>query len=80
MTKETLVFFVGIFLTLVPFLGIPEVWRQYLIVGLGAFLILVGYALRRSLYLARIDKGNGERGTDSFVETTKPLFSDSELQ
>ncbi len=80
MTKETLVFFAGIVLTLVPFLGIPEVWRQYLIVGLGVLLILVGYALRRSLYLSHIDKGNGERGNDSFVETTKPLFSDPEVQ
>jgi hypothetical protein len=80
MTKETLVFFAGIILILVPFLGIPEVWRQYLIVGLGVLLILVGYALRRALYLARIDRGNGERGADSFVETTKPLFSDPEVQ
>lgn len=80
MTKETLVFFAGIVLVLVPFLGIPELWRQYLIVGLGALLILVGYALRRALYLSRIDRGNGERGTDSFVETTQPLFSDPEVQ
>ena len=80
MTKETLVFFAGIVLVLVPFLGIPELWRQYLIIGLGTLLILTGYALRRALYLSRIDRGNGERGTDSFVETTKPLFSDPEVQ
>ncbi len=80
MTKETFVFFVGIFLTLIPFLGIPEAWRQYIVAILGVLLILVGYALRRALYLSRIDKGNGERGIDSFVETTQPLFEDRELQ
>jgi len=80
MTKETLVFFTGILLTLVPFLGIPETWRQYAVAGFGILLILVGYALRRALYLSRIDKGNGERGIDSFVETTQPLFEDRELK
>ena len=71
MTKETIVFFTGIFLVLVPFLGIPEAWRQYAVAGLGCLLILIGYALRRNLYLVHIDKGNGERGNDSFVETTE---------
>lgn len=80
MTKETLVFVTGMLLTLIPFLGIPEAWRQYAVAGLGFVLILIGYALRRAVYLAKIDKGNGERGTDSFVETTEPLFKDSELQ
>jgi hypothetical protein len=78
MSKETLVFLLGIFLTLVPFLGVPEAWRQYAIAAIGAVLVLIGYMLRRSLYLARIDRGNGERGTDSFVETTEPLFQDRE--
>ncbi len=80
MTKETLVFFSGILLTLAPFLGIPEAWRQYVIAGLGILLIIVGYLLRRAVYLAKIDHGNGERGIDSFVETTEPLFKETELQ
>lgn len=80
MSKETLVFLLGIFLTLIPFLGIPEAWRQYAIAAAGAILVLIGYMLRRALYLARIDKGNGERGTDSFVETTESLFTDREVQ
>jgi phosphotransferase system glucose/maltose/N-acetylglucosamine-specific IIC component len=80
MTKETFVFFSGIFLTLVPFLGLPEAWRQYAVAVVGILLIIVGYVLRRVVYLARIDKGNGERGTDSFVETTQPLFEDHELK
>lgn len=72
--KETTVFVFGILLTIIPFLGIPLLWRQYAIVALGALLILVGYALRRRAFLNKIDKGNGERGTDSFVETTERLF------
>ena len=76
MSKETLVFLFGIFLTVIPFLGVPESWRQYSILGIGVFLIIIGYALRRSVYLTRIDYGNGERGSDSFIETTETLFDD----
>jgi hypothetical protein len=80
MSKETLVFFIGIALTLVPFLGIPEDWKQYAVAISGASLILIGYMLRRALYFTKIDHGNGERGDDSFVETTKQLFTPRELQ
>jgi hypothetical protein len=74
MSKETIVFISGILLTLAPFLGIPESWRTGLVVGLGVILILLGYALRRTTYLSKIDRGNGERGTNAFVETTEKLF------
>ncbi len=57
-----------------PYLGIPSLWKQYLYVGLGAVLLLVGYALRRAQYLREIDLGNGERGGETFVETTQNLF------
>jgi hypothetical protein len=76
MSKETLVFCVGFLLTIIPFLGIPESWRQLIIAGLGGLLILVGYALRRAAFFRRIDRGDGERGIDSFVETTEPLFDE----
>ena len=77
MSKETTVFLLGIILTVVPFLGIPESWRQYAVLGIGIFLILIGYVLRRSVYLSEIDYGNGERGSDSFIETTDSLFDES---
>lgn len=80
MSKETIVFFSGLLLILVPFIGIPATWRQFAVVGLGVILLLVGYALRRSVYFAKIDKGNGERGDDSFVETTEPLFTEVDLK
>lgn len=80
MSKETLVFIFGILLTVTPFLGIPSEWRQYVVMGIGIILILVGYALRRGIYLQKIDHGNGERGGDSFVETTETLFDERELE
>ena len=80
MSKETIVFISGIILTIVPFLGIPLAWRAYAIAALGVLLVFVGYAQRRSLYLKQIERGSGERGTDSFVETTDKLFDDSTIQ
>ena len=74
MSKETLVFVTGLFLMVVPFLGIPEDWRIGIVVFLGAVLIFTGYGLRRTVYLRGIERGNGERATDSFVETTEKLF------
>lgn len=74
MSKETIVFISGVLLTITPFLGVPESWRTKLVVALGVILVLLGYALRRATYLSRIDKGNGERGTNAFVETTEKLF------
>lgn len=80
MTKETTVFVCGIMLTIVPFLGIPSLYKVVLTVGLGVILTLTGYALRRARFLITIDRGNGERAADSFVETTEPLFDERTLQ
>jgi hypothetical protein len=76
MSKQTSVFILGIGLMLAPFLGVPLQWRQYAIAGVGAFLVVVGYMLRRDQYLQSLDHGNGERGNDSFVETTEKLFDE----
>ncbi len=80
MSKETIVFISGILLIIVPFLGVPLKWREYVIAALGVLLTFIGYALRRGLYLKHIERDGGERATDSFVETTDKLFSDSTLQ
>jgi hypothetical protein len=79
MSKETLTFLFGIALLLIPFLGIPEAWKQYIITAIGAILVLVGYALRRDKFLQRIEREGGERATDSFVETTNSLFKEEYL-
>lgn len=76
MSKEMLVFIIGFALTVIPFLGIPESWRQMMVVGCGALLVLLGYLLRRAAFFRRIDRGDGERGIDAFVEKTEPLFDE----
>lgn len=73
-SKESLVFFIGILLAVLPFLGVPEEWRLVGVSVIGVILVCVGYAQRRAVYLEEIDRGNGERGNNSFVETTEKLF------
>lgn len=80
MSKGTLTFLLGILLIVLPYLGIPSVWKQYAYVGLGIILILLGYALRRAQYFREIDRGNGERGSDTFVETTQNLFTTTKTE
>lgn len=80
MSKGTLTFLLGILLVVLPYLGIPSTWKQYAYVGLGIILILLGYALRRAQYFREIDRGNGERGSDTFVETTQNLFTTTKTE
>ena len=75
MSKGTIAFLLGIFLILLPYLGIPSLWKQYTYVALGIILVLLGYALRRAQYFREIDSGNGERNGETFVETTQNLFT-----
>ena len=77
MTKGTFLFFLGLFLIVVPYFGIPSVWKQYIYVGLGILIVLIGYSLRRAQYLRELDLGNGHRGGETFVETTESLFTES---
>ena len=80
MSKGTIAFLLGILLILLPYLGIPSLWKQYAYVGLGIALVLLGYALRRTQYFQEIDNGNGERGGETFVETTQNLFSHAKVE
>lgn len=68
MSRESIIFTLGILLLVIPHLGIPDTWKSYFFIGAGASLVVVGYSLRRAAYLRSIQKENGERGTDSFVE------------
>jgi hypothetical protein len=65
---------------LIPSLGIPLLWKQYILSGMGILLLLIGYMVRRSDYLNTLEAPDGTRSDDTFVETTAPLFSDSKLQ
>ena len=70
MSKESFIIILGIVVILLPSLGIPSQWKTYGFVGVGVLCVLVGYQLRYARYLRSIDRGNGERGSDSFVEST----------
>lgn len=72
MSKESLTVLLGIIVFFTPSLGIPDEWKVYTVTTAGFLLIVIGYLLRRGAYLRRIDKGNGERGTDSFHESDGP--------
>ena len=70
MSRESMIIVIGLAVVFVPSLGIPSEWRQYILLGSGVLLLLLGYSLRRAAFLRTIDYGNGERGTDTFVEST----------
>ena len=68
MKRESLVFFLGFVVALLPFLGIPNLWKRTALAALGGALVLVGYQLRRLAYLRSIEDHTGERKTDVYVE------------
>ena len=74
MRKATLIGLLGLLLTVLPYLGIPETWKMYGTSGAGVTLILLGYLFVRDQIHAESYMGNGERGNESFVETTESLF------
>lgn len=76
MSKESLTLLLGLVVFITPALGVPSAWKEYIIIGAGLLIIILGYLLRRAAYLRSIDRGNGERATDTFVENTKPIEFD----
>ena len=69
MSRESLVLLLGVIIFFTPALVIPETWKVYVTSGAGVLLVIVGYMLRRSAYLRRIERDGGVRETDSFVES-----------
>lgn len=66
MSKETWVIAAGIWLLMVPYLGIPGSWRTTVLVLTGALLILLGFFLR-----AEVLRRTSRRSADHpFVENT----------
>mgnify|MGYP000927871247 CR=1 FL=1 len=74
MRKATLIGLLGLLLIVLPYLGVPEMWKMYSTSGIGVLLLLLGYMLVRDRIHAESDMGNGERGNESYVETTESLF------
>jgi len=68
MSRETIVFVIGILVIIAPHLGVPEEWKSYFFVVIGVSLMVIGYGLRRAAYLRSIKHHTGEHRADSFVE------------
>lgn len=80
MTRESIIFLLGILLFFVPQLGIPADWKQYFYIGTSAILVIIGYTLRRREFLRRTAQANGEQANDSFAESNPSLTSTSDSQ
>lgn len=68
MSRESLVFILGVVVFLTPFLGVTNETKRIIAVIAGVLLIYVGYKLRRAAYFRSIEHKNGERAGDMFVE------------
>ena len=80
-SRESIVFLLGLMVLFTPRLGIPEDWKMYVLSGAGILLIILGYIMRRAAYLRSIEMSDGTRATDSFVESTKKIqFPDKESE
>lgn len=63
MSKEMVVIAVGIWILIIPYLGVPGGWRTTLLLITGVGLMVLGFFLRAEA-LSRV----GRRGHSSFVE------------
>ncbi len=75
MSQESLVFFMGAFVLLAPFLGVPMRWKEWILGILGVLIMVMGYRLRRSRYLRSLETSGGERHSDAFVENKMPIVA-----
>lgn len=70
MSKETFVFILGAFVFFSSFLGLPREYKEWLLIACGVLLMWIGYRLRRTAFLKSLERENGERRNDVFVEST----------
>ncbi len=68
MSRESFVLLTGLVVFFMPYIGIPTRYKEYIFLGTGALLMLVGYSLRRSAFLRSLEDEHGERRSDAFVE------------
>ncbi len=70
MSKESVVFVLGLIVFLTPFLGVPREGKDWILGISGVFLMFLGYQLRRQLFLLTLTKGE-ERKSDAFSESVR---------
>ncbi len=68
MSRESVVFLLGMVLFIAPHLGVPAAWKVYFYTVTSVIIMWCAYSLRRSAYLRSLERENGERTADSFTE------------
>lgn len=71
MTRESLVFSIGIIIFLTPFLGVPRDLKEYVFLACGMILMVVGFMLRRAAFFRSIERERGEHRSDAFSESAE---------
>ena len=69
MSKESLVFALGLVVFATPFVGIPHGWKEYIFIACGVMLMITGFLLRRAAFFRSIEKETGEHRADEFAES-----------
>lgn len=77
MSRESLVFVVGFFVFLIPFLSIPRDFKEWFFIGAGAVLMIIGISLRRRAFFRSLEDESGGRVSDVFAESAKDTHSES---
>lgn len=75
MRKERTLFFIGIWVAILPFLGLPSSWRKVLFILSGCAIIYLAYLFRKETK-ARINIikiSNSEQIMESFVDNINDL-------
>ncbi len=80
MSRESFVFVVGFLVFFTPYLGIPTRFKEYIFIGSGVLLMLLGYSLRRSAFLRSLEDEHGERRSEVFFEYNGKREQPIELQ
>jgi hypothetical protein len=66
MSKELTVVALGVWVIIVPFLGVPSSWREWILLATGLALVLLGLMLRAT----EISRGTKRGGHHTFVENS----------
>ncbi len=64
MSKEMSIILLGVWVVIVPYLGVPESWRTLLLVLSGIAVVVIGLLLRGET----LSRGVGENINHPFVE------------
>ena len=76
MSKETLVFILGIVAFFTPFIGVPSEYKKWILIVIGGLLMSIGYVLRREAFLQSFTHESGERRANVFVESAQVQSSE----